>query len=148
MVSTVTPETLDGILEQTHSYARALQSWGDCVSAAARDHRGGAFDTYAACGDIPSPGDHGLDGAQPAKTEIAPADRAGDKATEKAATTMEKAGDKAASTIDKATEKAAESPTTTVEPATEKADKTLDKATEKADKTLDKATDKADKNDD
>jgi vacuolar-type H+-ATPase subunit H len=171
IASSVAPETLDDLVEQANSYARALRSWGDCVSSAARDYQGGAFDPHAACGETPSSSDYGLDSPQLLKVEkestvqadqaIAKAtekavDKAAatiDKATEKTATTVEKAVDKAISTIDKATEKVADKATETVEEATDaaadaatdKADKTIDKATDKADKTIDKATDKADK---
>jgi hypothetical protein len=45
-----------------HDYAVSIQAWAECVSDAVTAHLGGEFDPSAACGDLPAPGDFGVDG--------------------------------------------------------------------------------------
>jgi hypothetical protein len=44
------------------AYVAAVQEWADCVSLAASEHTGEAFDPTAACPGKPAPGDYGLTG--------------------------------------------------------------------------------------
>lgn len=46
--------------EKAHELAEAAQTWADCVSDLATEHRGGPFDPKAACGERPTPSDFGL----------------------------------------------------------------------------------------
>jgi hypothetical protein len=59
------------LVQRAYEYARELQGWGECVSAAARNHPGGPFDPVQACGEAPAAADHGLGQEQaPGLTKI------------------------------------------------------------------------------
>jgi hypothetical protein len=61
----------NALVEQVHEYAEAVQQWGDCVSAAAREHSGGPFDPKTTCGATPAATEHGLT-TLPGKSATAP----------------------------------------------------------------------------
>ena len=61
----------DALVERVYEYADAVQRWGDCVSAAAREHSGGPFDPKATCGATPDATEHGLT-TLPGKSATAP----------------------------------------------------------------------------
>lgn len=54
-------QAADTVVARAHAYAEAVETWGQCVAAAARDHSGEAFDLKVTCGDTPTAADHGLD---------------------------------------------------------------------------------------
>ena len=61
----------NALVERIFEYADAVQQWGDCVSAAAREHSGGPFDPKATCGATPDAIEHGLT-TLPGKSANAP----------------------------------------------------------------------------
>ncbi|MDH3397467.1 MAG: hypothetical protein OEM81_06480 [Acidimicrobiia bacterium] len=66
-------QTADAIVERAYEYAEAVQTWGECVSAAARDHSSEALDPKEVCGDTPEPADHGLEiRSLPGKSSMTP----------------------------------------------------------------------------
>lgn len=77
--------TEERLIEQVLLYAAEVQAWGDCVSAAARTHSGGAFDPAEACGESPSAAAHGLGGDRSMASPEDRAARAEEKAAQKAA---------------------------------------------------------------
>ena len=48
------------LAQRAYDFAQEVQNWGECVSAAAREHYGGTFDPAAACGETPTAADRGL----------------------------------------------------------------------------------------
>ncbi len=89
--------TDERLVDQVLLYAAEVQAWGECVSAAARTHSGGAFDPAETCGESPKAAAHGLGSDRSmANSE----DRAA-KADEKAAQQAVKADDQADDPPDK-----------------------------------------------
>ncbi len=59
-LGTIKTSTEEMFVQRARAYAAAVQSWGDCVSKAARSHSGGAFDPEQLCDKMPAAADHGL----------------------------------------------------------------------------------------
>ncbi len=81
----------DALVERVQEFSAAVQTWGECMSEAARDHSGGPFDPKTSCGEAPTATDHGLADERPPGL-IKAADKAEDKATKTTDKTDDKAG--------------------------------------------------------
>lgn len=85
--------TDERLVEQVLLYAAEVQAWGECVSATARTHSGGAFDPAETCGESPKAAAHGLGGDRSMANSEDRAAKADEKAAQKAAQVDEEIDD-------------------------------------------------------
>ncbi len=84
------PPASEELIERALAYVVEVETWGECVSLAAREHSGEGLDPKEECGEMPAASDLDLEDV---------------KTADKIAKTEDKAADKAAKTEDKAADK-------------------------------------------